>query len=664
MLVHETVASMADPTDKEMKVFDMDIYQLMQMEVTVTSPAKKPQKLHQTASAIYVLTQEDIKRSGAVNIMEALRLVPGVLVSKINQNSYVVSIRGFNRRQGSDKLLVLLDGRTIYSPSAAGVFWIGQDTVLEDIDRVEIIRGPGAALWGSNAVAGVINIITKDSGDTQGVLVSTGIGTEEEGFATLRYGDKVKDSLDYRVYGKFRNRDDGQFADGTDGTDHKKNRQFGFRTDLKLSETDNLTTQGDYYKVEADTDIPLRFVSVEAGSLPFQGIYDYSGANFLSRWTRRFKDGSGFKLQTYYDFFRRKSDLPFNNQVDQIDLEFQHDLKWGERNDLSWGLNYRAAFFDFQDTNIFQLDTQSTNLFGFFIHDEIKIIPDKLSFIAGAKLEHNDFTGLEVQPNARILWTPDAQNTVWFAFSRAVRLPTITEDRRQIKTGVVPTTTLPILFTQENEGVSDPEELLAYEMGYRYNVNSKFYFDLTGYFFDYNEIIEFKVQSSSIQTSPIPHLIIPGSQDNTVEGEVYGFELAAQWQPRNNLRLSLGYTFAQIDLRPTLPNTFIPADFGVTEGDLESEGEPDHILNARSYLNLTPDLKLDSFFFLVSKHSTRGVPMYTRFDMRLGWEPNENFELSLVGQNLFDPSHPESNELLERATETQRSFYAKGTLRF
>jgi iron complex outermembrane receptor protein len=659
-------ASMTEPTDKEMEVFELDIYQLMQMEVTVTSPAKKPQKLHRSASAIYVLTQEDIRRSGAVNIMEALRLVPGVLVSKINQNRYAISIRGFNRRFGSDKLLVLMDGRTIYSPIAAGVFWIGQDTVLEDIDRIEVIRGPGAALWGSNAVAGVINIITKDSSKTKGTLASGGIGTEEEGFATLRYGDIVDESLNYRVYGKFRNRDDGIQSDGTKAFDDKKMHQFGFRSDWQVSTKDNITTQGDYYDLDFEADLPSRFVSLETGSTPLFAFYQYTGANFLSRWTRNLGKDSTLKFQAYYDYFERKANVPLENRADQIDLELQHSFKYGERHDLNWGLNYRVAYFDFETNNIFSLENQSRNLFGFFIHDEVTIVPDKWSLIFGTKLEHNDFTGLEIQPNARILWTPNDNHTIWAAFSRAVRIPTVNESERTANRILIPGVDggLPILSFEDNQGVTDPEVLISYEMGYRYNINSRFYLDFTGFYFDYNEVLEFTVGSATFQSGSIPHILSPISHDNAIEAEIYGGELAVQWQLLKNLRLAAGYAIAKIDVRPTLPNTLIPAQFN-GEGDLEAEGEPEHIFNARSYLNLPYNLQLDSLFFFVSRNTTnRPVPSYTRFDLRLGWKPSDNSEFSLVGQNLFDPSHPELKELIENSSETQRSFYGKATFRF
>lgn len=331
---------------------------------------------------------------------------------------------------------------------------------------------------------------------------------------------------------------------------------------------------------------------------------------------------------------------------------------------MSWGLNYRYSLFDIKASQIVELETQGTNLFGFFVHDEIKIVPDKFSVILGTKLEHNDFTGLEVQPNARMLWTPKKNHTVWAAFSRAVRIPTITEDRRLVNRILIPEVSgpLPLLVQEDNQGITDPEELLAYEMGYRYNVESKFYFDITGFYFDYDEIIELTIGDTFFRSNPIPHLVFPETNDNSIEAEIFGFELAMQWQPLNNLRLSAGYSLAQIQVRPTLPNT-LPVDPQI-EGDLDIEGEPDHIFNARSYLNLTPNLQLDSLFYLVSKNKTRNIPLYTRFDLRLGWKLNKNIDVSLVGQNLFDPRHPESNELIERDSETQRSFYGKATFRF
>lgn len=648
-------------------VFEMSLTELAEMEVT--SVSKRPEQLHKAASAIYVLTQEDIRRSGAVNIMEALRMVPGVLVSKINQNRYAISIRGFNRRLGSDKLLVLMDGRSIYSPVSSGVFWIGQDTVLEDIERIEVIRGPGAALWGSNAVAGVINIITKNAGDTQGGLVAGGVGTEEEGFGTLRYGSKLKNGLNYRVYGKYRDRDDGRAADGSDAFDDKQIGQGGFRTDWQINKRDNLTTQGDYYRLNADLDFASRFVSLADGSAPFQGTQIQEGGNFLTRWNRTLDDFSSYQLQFYYDHLKRKSAVPFDTAVNQYDIDFQHNFTFANINNFSWGLNYRYVHFDREVSNITEISRQESHLASLFLHDEIQLIPKELSLILGTKVEYNVFTGFEFQPSVRTAWNPHPDHTIWAAFSRAVRLPNLSEESFRINRVLVPApgflgTGNPTLIQEVNDGRTDAEVLLAYELGYRFKASKKLNFDLTGYYFDYSDLIEINDGVPTFfNPGPPVHDIVPLFNDNSLDGEIFGVEVSGQWQVLRNWRLSGSYTFADIQLRP-LPNRNITAGAFNTEGDIEAEGEPKHIFNIRSYLNLPYNLELDTFYYYVSKNKSRSIPEYGRLDVRLGWQPIKDVDLSFVAQNLLDPSHPELTELLEVASETQRSYYLKATLKF
>ncbi|GJL77832.1 MAG: ligand-gated channel protein [Nitrospinaceae bacterium] len=655
-------------SEEQLEILSRDIRELMQTDVIVTTVSKRPQLLHETASAIYVITQEDIRRTGAVNIMEALRIVPGVQVSKINQNRYAISIRGFNRRLGSDKLLVMIDGRTVYSPSASGVFWIGQDTVLEDVDRIEVIRGPGASLWGANAVAGVINIITRSSLETQDGFISGGSGTEENGFATLRYGGKVGKDFSYRIYGKYRDRDEGKKTDGTQAIDDKQMGQGGFRSDWQINPRDNFTLQGDYYNLDAGLDFSSRFVSLTAGSLPFQGSNIHKGTNILSRWTRKMKDSSSFQFQAYFDRLERRSNLPNANTEDQVDLDFQHNFLIGKRHNFIWGLSYRYSYFDFKQTNILTLPNQGTNLFGVFFHDEFTMVPDRWNLILGTKLEYNEFTGIEVQPNIRTAWTPDPKNTFWAAVSRAVRTPSITEERavanRALVPAAPPTLPLPLLIKENNDERTNAEELIAYEAGYRFKPKPELNFDITGYYFDYNGIIEsVNTGATTFNAAPIPHLQLTAFNDNVLEGEVFGVELSAQWQPLENWRLSGSYTFTKIDLRPSESGLAFPqAPTG--EGDLDAEGEPEHIYNLRSYLNLPYDLEFDTLFYYVSKNSVRKIPGYSRVDLRLGWRPTKSFELSLVGQNILDDSHLELTELLEKPTETERSFYVKATYNF
>ena len=630
-------------SEEQLEILSKDIKELMQTEVIVTSVSKRPQLLHETASAVYVVTAEDIRRTGAVNIMEALRIVPGVQVSKINQNRYAISIRGFNRRLGSDKLLVLMDGRTVYSPSASGVFWIGQDTVLEDIDRIEVIRGPGASLWGSNAVAGVINIITKKSPETLGGLISGGSGTEESGFATLRYGGKIAKDFSFRFYGKYRDRDTGKKTNGLKAIDDKQMAQGGFRSDWQINSRDDLTLQGDYYNLDAGLDFTSRFVSLTTGSLPFQGGTIQKGANFLSRWSRKIDDSSSFQFQAYYDRLNRSSILPFDNTVDQVDLDFQHNFLIGKKHNFLWGLSYRFTFFDFEETSIIRLPNKTTNLFGIFFHDEITLIPEYLNLIFGLKLEHNEFSGFEFQPNIRMTWTLDSKHTIWGAVSRAVRTPSYTEELQFANRILIPGTP-PLLIRENNDGRTDAEKLLAYEMGYRFKPTKKLNFDLTGYIFDYSQIIENVSTGAIVPEGSV--LVFETFNDNVLEGEVFGVELSAQWQPLENWRLSGSYTFTKIDLRPTETGLVFPQSIS-SEGDLDAEGEPDHVFNVRSYLNLPYNLEFDSLFYFVSENSTRNVPSYSRVDLRLGWQPTKKFELSLVGQNILDDSHLELNELLE-----------------
>ena len=661
---------------EEDEILEMDIRQLMQMEVTVTSVSKRPEQLHKTASAIYVLTQEDIRRSGAVNIMEALRMVPGVLVSKLNQNRYAISIRGFNQRLGSDKLLVLMDGRSIYSPVQAGVFWIGQDTVLEDIERIEVIRGPGAALWGSNAVAGVINIITKSAGKTQGGLVAGGAGTEERGFATLRYGGKLDNGLNYRVYGKYRDRDSGVDANGNGSFDSKQMGQGGFRTDWQVNKQDELTMQGDYYRLNSDLDFTSRFVSLAAGSTPFQGTNVQEGANFLTRWKRTFEDASSYQLQMYYDRLKRKSGVPFDNIVDQLDIDFQHNFLLANVHNFSWGLNYRYAHFDLETTSIIQNTKSETHLASLFLHDEIQLIPKELSLILGTKIEHNVFTGFEFQPSIRTAWNPNPNHTIWAAFSRAVRLPTVTDQNVTINRALIPApgifgTGNPTLFLQTPNNRTKAEVLLAYELGYRIKAHEKLSFDVTAYYFDYDNLLQFNDGAPSFfQPGPPVHDILPVFIDNSVKAEIYGVELSGQWQVLRNWRLSGSYTFADIQMHSF---SGAPIDSGAlnSAGKFEAELEPSHIFNIRSYLNLPHNLEFDTFYYYVSSRSTptsqfnfQSIPEYGRLDVRLGWKPMKNVDLSFVAQNLLDPSHPELRELLEVSSESQRSFYLKATLKF
>jgi len=663
--------------EEQLDILELDLGQLMQMEVIVTSVSKRPQKLHEAASGIFVVTQEDIRRTGAVNIMEALRIVPGLQVARIDQTQYTISARGFLTSQfGSNKLLVLMDGRTLYNPLFAGVVWAAQDTMMEDIDRIEVIRGPGAALWGSNAVAGVINIITKHSSKTQGTLLSGGTGTEEKGFGSVRHGGKIGESFYYRAYAKYRDQDSGKDAFGNDSFDANELAQGGFRSDWQVNSRDHLTLQGDYYDIEFEDDTEERFVSFTPPdfTVPFPTLGTFSGGNFLARWNRALANDSNIKLQAYYDRIVSKDFFIIDKATaDQLDLEFQHDFRWGESQLVSWGLNYHFTDFNIRPSLSFIFSNQDTNLFGFFVHDEITLVPETWSLILGSKFEHNEFSGFEVQPNIRTVWTPDPEHTLWAAVSRAVRIPTAAEDGAQANVagavGPAPPPGCPFPTTCILRQVGDPnfdaEEVLAFEVGYRQQISPKLSFDVTGFLNLYDNLGDLVTGTAFVEVNPPPfpgQLVQPFPRANALEGEVSGVELTAEWKPFDRWRLSGSYSYIKIDLR--VKEGLVFPFTGGSQSNLKTEGEPNHKFNVRSYLDLPHNFELDLLLYYQSDYPSRAINSYTRLDLRLGWKPTPEVELSLIGQNLLDPQHPEFSDQGAFRTETERSVYAKATLRF
>jgi len=639
-------------------ILEMDLHQLMQMDVVVTSVSKRPQKMHEAASAIYVVTQEDIRRTGATNIPEALRMVPGVLVSRVDQNSYAVSIRGFNRQFASNKLLVMIDGRKIVSPDTLGVRWQNQDTLMEDIDRIEVIRGPGSAIWGSNSVNGVINIITKTARETQGTLLAGGTGTEEKGFGSFRYGGKLGENFFYRVYAKYRDEDESKRTDGSDAFDASKFFQTGFRSDWQINSKDHLTFQGDYYTTDLEIDRISRTVSFTAPQniSPFKSTSTNAGINLLGRWTRSLKKDSAIKLQVYYDHFKSDTELVKHSNHNHFEIDLQHDFGLIENHLLSWGANYRYTNIEVARDSFIRLANLETNLLGIFFQDEITLIPKTWSVILGSKFEHNDFTRLEIQPNLRTVWTPHQNHTLWAAVTRGVRIPGQSENGGTVNVGggIVGPGLASVIRITGNQDI-EAEELLAFEVGYRAKLRPDLSLDLATYLFKYDNLIELVVGPSFLESVPIPpHVVTPLIFKNPNKGEAYGVELTAKWQPTESWWLSGSYSYHALDLRSSDP-AVISTGF---------EGEPNHIFNVRSFLSLPHNLEFDSMLYYVSSFDAFNIDSYTRLDLRLGWKPTKTFELSLAGQNLIEQQHREHTDQVIFASETQRSFIAKATFRF
>ncbi len=392
------------------------------MDVEVTSVSKRPQRLADAAAAIFVITQEDIRRPGATNIPELLRMVPGVEVARIDANKWAVSVRGFNARF-SNKLLVLIDGRSVYSPLFSSVFWDIHDLVLEDIERIEVIRGPGATMWGANAVNGVINIITRSAKDTQGALLSGGGGTEQRAFGTARYGGRIGDNLYYRGYVKAAKLDDGALASGDDGADGFHQSRSGFRLDWEPRDEDTLTLAGDLYRLDngtTDASHPL-FVPPYLSTWDDRGKAE--GGSILANWSRHLSADAGLC-----------------GSADVIEADLQHDFSPLSGHRLVWGLGYRYTHTA-SDSTLYMRPSpanRSESLFSAFVQDEISLITDQLSLTLGSKFEHNDASGFEVQPTARLLWTPSPNHSLWAAVSRAVRTPSVSERDADLTAVVIP----------------------------------------------------------------------------------------------------------------------------------------------------------------------------------------------------------------------------------
>ncbi len=635
------------------------------MNIEVTSVSKQPERLSQAAAAVFVITQDDIRRSGVNSIPEALRMVPGLQVARIDASKWAISSRGFNG-MFANKLLVMIDGRSVYTPLFSGVFWDAQDTLIADVERIEVIRGPGAALWGANAVNGIINIITKHAKDTQGGLLAMKLGTEENAVGGFRYGGKVSDNTFYRVYTKYLNHDDFVNASGTDRNDEWDVIRGGFRVDSSLSESDELTVQGDLYGGKEGTTYQTAVLQ-EPYNLNVHSRDGMAGGNLLSRWSHIFSDVSDSSLQLYYDWTKREFNIGAEERH-SFDIDFQHHYQWNTRNDLMWGLGYRFTGDSLDailDASLVPPNRED-HLFNAFLQDEITIWEDVLKLTLGSKFEHNDYTGFEIQPNARLLWTPHTRHTVWASVSRAVRTPSRADHDIRLQQYILPPNDpflpLPLPVSPLVYGSRDfnSEDVIAYELGYRVQAKDWLSFDIASFYNDYDHLRTAEIGLISFDSSPIPHFFLPLTVDNNMNGETYGMELAANIQPANWWSLHPAYTFLQIQLHTnSLSND-------VLNYEIERQN-PHHQFSLRSSMDLSKVVDFDLWLRYVDNIPQMNVPAYLTLDARLGWKPSETFELSIGVQNLFDDRHQEFGDpqlVRSLASEVERNVYIKGEWRF
>ena len=632
------------------------------MNTKVTSVSKKEQSLSRTAAAIVVITAEDIRRSGAANIPDLLRMVPGLDVAQINANSWAVSARGFNH-QFSDKLLVLIDGRTVYTLLFAGVYWDTQDVPLEDIERIEVIRGPGATVWGANAVNGVINIITKRAADTQGGLLVASGGTQNLASGTAQYGGKIGSDASYRVFARYLDQKHLPDLEGESGADGWHLLHTGFRADARLSQKDSLTLQGDLYGGSEGAEFGHIVSIAPPVNVNVDGIEKIPGGDVLSRWNHVFSSRSDTTLQVYFDRYERNGPVISENR-DTFDLDFQHHLALGARHDLIWGADYRHS----SDFTVGTIDRAwipagcALPLFSTFAQDEIVLKPDRVFLTVGTKLENSYFSGFDVDPSARVAWTPSKQHTFWAAVSRAARDPSRREEDADINIAVFPGPGgVPAELTLLGNSDEKAEHVVAYEAGYRAQPAGAFSIDVATFFNTYTDLAETEPGSPFLVVNPAPaHLVFPLVWGNKMHGTTDGIEVSADWKVNNRWTLCPGYALLQMHLHidPTSQNTTAVTN---TEGS-----SPRHQAQLRSHLNLPGRLVWDASAYFVERLPAQQVPSYTRLDTQLSRQLGERLELSLVGQNLLRDRHPESNDMLTSVNPTQvkRSAYAKIVWRF
>lgn len=634
------------------------------MDIKVTSVSKTEQKMSVAAAAIFVIPQEDIRRSGATNIPDLLRMVPGMDVSQINASTWEVSARGFNE-QFTNKLLVLIDGRAVYTPLLGGVNWDTQDVVLEDIDRIEVIRGPGATVWGANAVNGVINIVTRQAAQTQGALVVAAGGTEGQAGGTVQYGGTIRGKTSYRIFSKYLS--DGPYADqsGGAGDDPWHLLHGGFRLDSNLSSKDTLTLEGDLYTgKEGDTIIHIFSISP-----PVIGNVDITtglgGGNLLGRWDHRFSNRSGTTVQFYYDTYERNG--PESLETLQIvDFEFNHHFGWGERQDIVWGAGVRH-FWD-QDVGTidqaFSPPKASLELFNFFGQDSVALAPNRLLLTFGTKLENSYFTSYELEPSVRLAWTPSAWATLWSAVSRADRTPARRDTQLVAPLAVFPDpngSSIPVEVILSGNPGFESEHEIAYEAGFRTQPSPRISLDVSTYFNHYDHLESIEPGTEFLQDTPAPaRFVIPLEFGNLLYSTTEGGEISSSVKLSDRWTLSPGYAFLEMHLHAK------PGSQDFTSVAEYQGASPQHQAQLRSHVELPHNLSWDANAYFVSALPMQGVASYTRLDTQLRWKFAERGEFAIVGQDLLQGHQLESNDQLTVVNPAliKRSGYAKLTWRF
>jgi iron complex outermembrane receptor protein len=627
------------------------------MKIQVTSVSKKQEQLFRTPAAAFVLTNEAIRRSGATTIPDALRLVPGIQVAQIDGNKWAITARGFNGLW-ANKLLVLIDGRVVYTPVSSGVYWDLQDFPLDDIDRIEVIRGAGSAIWGANAVNGVINIISKSAMTTRGGLASISTGSIDRRIASARYGGALGAEGAYRVFVKQSDR--GQMVDGNLEAAHDQSRlmQAGFRIDLDTTARDSLTLQGAALNGESGqrTGTLLQTYAPTVRGIT-TSISPIRARSVLGRWTRAYSSQSSLSVQAFWDHSYRKVVGKWE-RTQTIDTELQHRFRPAPRHDLVWGVGQRFSS-DTEQVAFAEYFTPAhgkQQVFSAFAQDEMTLAPGRLNLTLGAKLEHNTFAGFELQPTARLAWFPTPQQAVWTAFSRAARTPSRLERALFVDYAAFPGAGGSLVVLGVRGGTDlETEHANSSEFGYRFEPRSDLAFDVATYYSVYDNLrTEHLV--TGFTTVPVPHVTILRQYVNGTKANTYGLELLARWSASRRVRLNTGYTAAHTRLR----------DIGNSAEALEqSDRSPTQQWQAGAQLDLAHGWTADASVLRVGRLHSIDVPAYSRVDIRVGGPLAQGLDLSFVGQNLLDAHHWEFGSFEGiYLSQARRNGYLKLTWQF
>jgi iron complex outermembrane receptor protein len=604
-------AAGASAAETVQSLMDLSLEELGSIQIT--SVSKRAEPLSDAPASVFVITGDDIRRSGVTSLPEALRLAPNLAVARTHATGYSISARGFNNSAGN-KVLVLIDGRTVYSPLFSGVFWDAQDVVLEDIERIEVISGPGGTLWGTNAVNGVINVISRSARDTQGALITAGAGNREMA-AAVRFGGTLGVDGGYRVYGRYFDRDHTSLADGSAVNDGGDIAQIGFRTDWNRADN-SFTVQGDVYSGDSDQPAPGMFTINGISRLNPISI---SGMNLLTRWANRLDGGSDLTVQAYYD--RTERDVPgtLEDTLDVLDLQFQHTLASVAGHAVAWGADYRHGrdrvvnddFVAFLPANA---DRSWVSLFA---QDEMTLRND-VRLTVGARVEHNDYTGTEFLPSVRLAWGVASDSLLWTAASRTARAPS-----RIDRDFYFPAIGPPFLI-QGGEGFRS-EIAEVYEVGFRGQPSTRLTYSVTAFYttYDYLRTLEIAPSGDFLEFA------------NEMDGTTTGVEAWVTAQVTDNWRIGGGFTTLNKNL------ALKPGSDGLN-GGVDAEGnDPDYTWRLRSTHDLSEQWHWDAIVRSVASLPAPAVPSYVSVDLRFAWRPRDNLELSFAFQDLFDRGHAE-----------------------